>query len=122
MCNNYIPKCHLASSCVDYICIQNTPCTLMYLLVKSPVRDAHMRKWYSVRVLPAGNTYLNMRMVFTPCRQHLKPYKYMYEDVVFCLGFPYRQNLDINKGFNPTKIARFPWKPLFYTRSPQQPL
>ena len=72
----------------------------MYL-VKSPVRDAHMRMWYSVRVLPAGNTYLNMRMVFsqgTPCRQHLKPYKYMYGDVVFCLGFPYRQNLDINKG------------------------
>ena len=33
----------------------------MYLLVKSPVRDAHMRKWYSVRVLPAGNT-LNMWM------------------------------------------------------------
>jgi len=36
----------------------------MYLLVESPVRDAHMRMWYLVRVLPAGSS-LNMRMWYS---------------------------------------------------------
>ena len=49
----------------------------MYLFVKSPVRDAHMRMWYLVRVLPAGNS-LNMRMRYfvrvLPIGNTLKPY------------------------------------------------
>jgi len=64
----------------------------MYLLVKSPVRDAHMRMWYIVRVLPAGNT-LNMRMRYSvrvlPAGNTLKLYYYMYGDMWYLVwDFP----------------------------------